>query len=153
MIPEKDFSKHKLFPGTTGNPFDIILHRLEEYEQTPLFIFILTLIALTAIGTIFTLIHQSISRSLILFGIILIDWNLIFWLPRAGRSFGPVKPAVLQLAIARCAFALIPFPLWLFVSIQFMGTAAIIYGFWIEPFQLKQRICPSKHLNCKKAQQ
>ena len=137
MIPEKDFSKHKLFPGTTGNPFDIILHRLEDYEQSPLFIFILTLIALTAIGTIFTLIHQSISRSLILFGIILIDWNLIFWLPRAGRSFGPVKPVVLQLAIARCAFALIPFPLWLFVLIQIMGTAAIIYGFWIEPFQLK----------------
>jgi uncharacterized protein len=137
LIPEKDFSKNKIFPGTTGNPFDVILHKLKDYENTSLISFVLTLIVLTAIGTIFSLIHQSFTRSLILFGIILIDWNLVAWLPRTGRSFGPVKPAVLQLAIARCVFALIPFPLWLFVLIQLMGTAAIIYGFWIEPFQLK----------------
>ena len=137
MIPEKDFSEHKVFPGTTGNPFDVILHWLKDYDHTPLIVFFLTLIALTALGTIFSLLQQSITRSLILFGIILIDWNLVAWLPRTGRSFGPVKPAVLQLAIARCAFALIPFPLWIFVLIQVMGTAAIIYGFWIEPFQLK----------------
>ena len=137
MIPEKDFSEHKNFPGTTGNPFDIVLHWLKDYEQTNIVIFILTLIALTCVGTIFSLIQQSFTRSLILFGIILIDWNLVAWLPRSGRSFGPAKPAVMQLAIARCVFALIPFPLWLFVLIQLIGTAAIIYGFWIEPFQLK----------------
>ena len=137
MIPEKDFSQHKVFPGTTGNPFDIVLHWLQDYEQTNIVIFFLTLIALTCIASIFSLIQQSFTRSLILFGIILIDWNLVAWLPRTGRSFGPTKPAVLQLAIARCFFTLIPFPLWLFVLIQAMGTAAIIYGFWIEPFQLK----------------
>lgn len=137
MIPEKDFSNHKTFPGTTGNPFDFILHWLEDYEHTSPIVFFLTLIALTAIATIFSLIHQSFTRSLILFGIILIDWNLVAWLPRAGRSFGPVKPAVLELAIARLFFALIPFPLWLFILVQLIGTAAVIYGFWIEPFQLK----------------
>lgn len=137
MIPEKDFSNHKNFPGTHGNPFDFILHWLKDYERTSLTVFILTLIVLTAIGTIFSLIHQSFTRSLILFGIILIDWNLVAWLPRTSRSFGPAKPAVLQLAIARCFFALIPFPLWLFVLVQLMGTSAVIYGFWIEPFQLK----------------
>ncbi|MDX9864455.1 MAG: metallophosphoesterase [Anaerolineaceae bacterium] len=137
MIPEKDFSKHKVFPGTTGNPFDVVLHWLKDYEHTPLICFVLTLIALTALGTVFSLIQHTLTRSLILFGIILIDWNLVAWLPRTGRSFGPVKPVILQLAIARCFFALIPFPLWLFVLIQLIGTAAVIYGFWIEPFQLK----------------
>jgi predicted MPP superfamily phosphohydrolase len=137
LIPEKDFSKHKVFPGTTGNPFDVVLHWLKDYEHTPLICFVLTLIALTALGTVFSLIQHTLTRSLILFGIILIDWNLVAWLPRTGRSFGPVKPVILQLAIARCFFALIPFPLWLFVLIQLIGTAAVIYGFWIEPFQLK----------------
>jgi len=137
LIPEKDFSKHKVFPGTTGNPFDVVLHWLKDYEHTPLICFVLTLIALTALGTVFSLIQHTLTRSLILFGIILIDWNLVAWLPRTGRSFGPVKPVALQLAIARCFFALIPFPLWLFVLIQLIGTAAVIYGFWIEPFQLK----------------
>lgn len=137
MIPEKGFSQHKHFPGTIGNPFDFILHWLNDYEQSSLLIFVLTLISLSIGGTIFTLVHQSISRTIILFGIILVDWNLVAWLPRMRRSFGPVKPAVLQLAVARCAFALLPFPLWLFTIIQIMGTAAVIYGFWIEPFQLK----------------
>jgi len=136
LIPEKDFSDTKHFPGTTGNPFDIVLHQLKDYENTPIIVFLLTLIALTAIGTVFSLIHTSFTHSLILFGIILIDWNLVGWLPRAQRSFGPIKPAVLQLAIARCFFALIPFPLWLFSLIQLIGTGLVIYGFWIEPFQL-----------------
>lgn len=144
MIPEKDFSEHKIFPGTTGNPFDVILHWLKDYERTPLIVFFLTLIALTIISTIFSLIHQSITRTVILFGIIIIDWNLVAWLPRMGRSFGPIKPAVLELAIARCFFALIPFPLWLFISIQLTGTAAIIYGFWVEPFLLKTTLMTLK---------
>ncbi len=137
MIPEKDFTDYTLFPGTTGNPFDKVLHWLKDYEQTHILVFIFTLIALTTTGTIFSLVQQSITRSIILFGIVLIDWNLVAWLPRTGRSFGPVKPAVLQLTVARSLFALLPVPVWLFTFIQLFGTALVIYGFWIEPFQLK----------------
>lgn len=137
MIPEKDFSRHKYFPGTHGNPFDIALHKLEDLDKLPILLFCIMLVILGLGGSVFYLLKHAFIASILLLLFFLVDWFLILGLPYKKRSFGAAKPAVIQLAIGRSIFALIPLPLWGFLVLQFLGTAALIYGFWIEPFRLK----------------
>lgn len=137
MIPPQDFSHKQNFPGTRGNVFDVLLHRLEDLDHLHTVIFGLLLLVLTGVSTLFYLLQRSWIESAWLFTLILLDWLLIAWLPRTGRSYGPVKPAVLLLALGRGFFALLSFPLWVFLALQTTGTAAVIYGFWIEPFRLQ----------------
>jgi predicted MPP superfamily phosphohydrolase len=137
LIPDKDFSNHKHFPGTHGNPFDVILHKLEDFDQLSDFLFLLLLGGISTLGTSLFLVRGMFSQSIALFMLILLDWLLIALLPRKGRSFGPVKPAVLLLSFGRAFFALAPLSLCFFLLLQILGTAAVIYGFWIEPFRLK----------------
>ncbi len=59
------------------------------------------------------------------------DWALLAALPRAGRSYGPPKPAALMLAVLRMSPAWLPLP-WNILA-QIAGTALVVYGFWIEP--------------------
>jgi predicted MPP superfamily phosphohydrolase len=137
LIPLKDFSKQKHFPGTHGNPFDIALHKLEELDGLPFLYFLLIVVLISFGGTLLYLVKRTFLQTGLLLLFILLDWLLIFWLPHKKRSFGPVKPAVLQLAIGRSIFALVPLPLWGFLALQTLGTAAMVYGFWVEPFQVR----------------
>ena len=72
--------------------------------------------------------------ALVLFAFYLGDWVILSMLPRAGKSFGPPKPPVFLLALLRAPFALLPFPWWILV--EFVGTALVIYAFWLEPHHL-----------------
>ncbi len=49
-MPRKDFSRTKYFPGTTGNPFDVILHGMDRIARLSdaAFAALLILIALIA---------------------------------------------------------------------------------------------------------
>lgn len=136
------FTEVEHFPGTTGNPFDTILHRLVELEKLPAPVF----------GAVLLLAAMLFARlnwfyGLGLWAFFLLDWALLAGLPSAGKSFGPAKPTVLILMIARGVLALVPFPLWLEAALQVIGTALVVYGFWIEPHRLtvtRQRLVSPK---------
>lgn len=125
----RDFRGRRTFPGTTGNPFDIILHRYADLEKLPgiLFTALLGLLALVP--------HPgNWIFSIVLLAFYLGDWALLALLPRFHRSYGPPKPPVLLLAIFRTLVALLPIPVTL--PFQVAGTLLIILGFWIEPQRL-----------------
>lgn len=127
---EKDFSHLKRFPGEVGNPFDILLHRLEAIERWPFWLFGGILLIPALLGGRF-----SWPGIFILWSFILLDWMLLRLLPAAGLSFGPARPSSLLLAILRIPFGLIPEPInWIF---QTLGTVLVAYGFWIEPHRLE----------------
>jgi hypothetical protein len=126
----RDFTHVKNFPGTLDNEFDIILRRFESIQNIPNWIFILILIFISLIAG-----YGRWTFSLIVLGFLLLDWLLLYLLPKYGRSYGPAKPPVLVLALLRLPFALIPQPISILV--QTIGTCLVIYGFWIEPHSLK----------------
>lgn len=127
----RDFSNKSRFPGETGNLLDIILHKAMLLERIPSPLFFALLIILCFAGYPN---NGIISIALIFF--FLFDWISISLLPRFKRSYGPAKPQVLSLAMLRILPVLIfPFSVWL--PLQVVGCLLQIYGFWIEPFQLK----------------
>lgn len=126
---KRNFSHLTRFPGTHGNDFDVILHWADRLEKVPAWLFALLLLALAALGALGDL---TWTGALWLF--LLGDWALLAALPRAGKSFGPAKPPALVLALARLPFALLPQPLA--VLAQLLGTALVVYGFWVEPHRL-----------------
>jgi predicted MPP superfamily phosphohydrolase len=75
------------------------------------------------------------------------DMTLLLSLPQQKVSFGPWKAQLFVLAMPRLVgtlgVALVAtllsgnWPLWLFLSVQVLGTAAFIRGYFIEPFKLK----------------
>lgn len=129
MEPIPDFSKHRNFPGTLDNEFDVVLRKTELLEKIPdvLFAGLLFLIAAPP-----TFGHWAWTAGLWVF--FLLDWLLLALLPRFGRSYGPAKPTTLILALMRMVFAFLPFPVA--VAMQSIGTLLVIDGFWIEPFRL-----------------
>ena len=75
------------------------------------------------------------------------DWLLLWWLPRSGRSFGPVGPQLLVKSIPRVGVALlVALPAWLagefglgiilLILLQLAGSAAYWWGMLHEPFAL-----------------
>jgi hypothetical protein len=66
---------------------------------------------------------------------LLLDWLLLAMLPRFGKSYGPPKPPVVFLAVARCLAAFLPLAAAL--PLQIIGTLLVLYGFWYEPHRLK----------------
>lgn len=130
------------YPGTEGNPFDIILRRLSQMENMPAWAFalILLVVALPAFS------HGNLAV-LGLWMFFLLDWALLASLPRAGMSFGPAKPVALILALARAVIALLPLPFWWELAAQISGTLLVIYGCWIEPHHLtltRQKLTTTK---------
>ena len=125
----QDFSHVKHFPGTTGNPFDIVLHRLNDLQKIPWVLFSLGLFILAWIPS-----YLDPKRAVGLFLFFLLDWAMMAALPRARVSFGPPRPPVLYLAILRIPFALLPLPYALVA--QVIGVLLVIYAFWIEPLRL-----------------
>lgn len=129
MEPIPDFSKRRNFPGTLDNEFDIILRRVDEVEKIPFPLFAGLLFCIALLPTF--------GRWLWTAGLLLFfmgDWVLLALLPRLHRSYGPPKPNTLILAILRMLFAFLPLPVAL--PLQFIGTALVLYGFWIEPNRL-----------------
>lgn len=129
-MQEKDFSSRTTFPGTSGNPFDVILHGLVRIQSIPWTIFVLLLAGLAFISSWGNWLY-AVSLWLFFF----IDWILLALLPRVGRSFGPPQPPALILALLRLIFGFLPPSISL--PLQVVGTAIVIYAFWIEPFQIK----------------
>lgn len=130
MTVEKDFSQLNRFPGETGNTFDLVLHKAEFLEQIPAIFLAAFLFGLAAWST-----QLYWPWTLTIFGFFLLDWLAIGLLPRFKRSFGPVQPPVLLLAILRSMVALLPFSVSL--PLQFLGTVLVVYSFWLEPHWLQ----------------
>lgn len=136
----KDFRHIKNFPGTEGNDFDVVLRRYAKIQDWPAWLFAFLLLVLAWISSPFDWLN-----SLGLFTFYLTDWLLLAQLPARGKSFGPPRPVSLILAVMRLPFAFLPSPInW---ALQFIGTALVIYGFWVEPHRIKithQRLQSSK---------
>jgi hypothetical protein len=75
------------------------------------------------------------------------DWLLLVWLPRLGRSFGPVGPQLLVQTAPRLAVAALSAILaWLFdptnggllllTVLQLLGSGLYLWGMLVEPFAL-----------------
>lgn len=125
-----DFSSRTNFPGEVGNPLDRILHSLEIIGKFRFLFFCILLSLLALTGSWFDL-----QKSMIAFCFMLLDWILISLLPRLDLSFGPSKPPVLILAVCRAIMGLLPLPIM--VILQVVGTLALVYGFFIEPFHIR----------------
>jgi len=125
MQPQ-DFSQRKTFPGTFHGRFDRILRALDAVERLPGVLFAVTLWFAALVPF-----HASWAKALLLLGFFLGDWLLLWALPVAGRSFGPLQPPALLLALMRLPFAFLPGP-WAWLM-QGLGTGLAYYAFWIEP--------------------
>jgi len=135
-LSPRSFANIESFPGTNGNPFDRLLHSLDHLEGWPLPLFVLVLLILSLIGTLpaWLATHTLPPMTGVLFTFFITDWLLIAFLPITRRSFGPVKPVVLMLAVLRTLFFFLPSG-WN-VAAEFIGTLLLLYGFYFEPFCL-----------------
>lgn len=141
----KDFSQRKSFPGEEGNPLDIILHSSENIEKIPVPIFIVVLFFIALIPS-----QGNWLRIIILWLFFILDWLLMIFLSRNGKSFGPSKPPAFMLAILRMLVGFIPHDISF--ALQFVGIGLVIYGFWYEPHKIKisyQKLQSSKLKNSK----
>jgi predicted MPP superfamily phosphohydrolase len=129
-VPIIDFNGLKTYPGEAGNVIDIFLHKAGLLENIPGLLYAVILLVLAALPT-----FGRWNYTFGLWGFFLLDWLLLAMLPRVGKSYGPPKPPVLFLALARCLAALLP--LVVALPLQILGTILVIYGFWIEPHRLK----------------
>ncbi len=133
MIPARDFSQRKSFPGTTGNPFDRVLHAGNALQKIPAPIF-----ALIAAGVGFLPAGSDFRITAPLWAAFILDWLLLAALPRFRRSYGPPQPPVLLLAVMRAIVAaLTASHPGVNLVLQILGVALVIYGFWIEPHTLR----------------
>jgi uncharacterized protein len=125
-----EFSKRKSFPGETGNPIDVLLHKTSDFEQIPtgLFFIILFLIA-------FIPAFWDWRKSAFLFIFITLDWLLFSSLPRFNKSFGPFKISVFLLAILR--LILTALPLGFNLGLNVIGFLLVFWGVWVEPHRIK----------------
>ena len=131
LMSKPDFTQRRSFPGTDGNPFDRLMDiaNLLEHLSAPLFAALLLVLA--GVPTTFSF---SLSLSFILWLFYLGDWALLAALPRARKSFGPARPTTLLLALLRLPALILPAPLAL--TLQAIGTALVVYAFWVEPQRL-----------------
>ncbi len=131
MIQAKDFSKRENFPGRSGNMFDIALHSAMELENIPAGLFFLFLVGISLFGY-----YINGLNCLILVVFFIFDWISISLLPKYRRSYGPIKPQVLLLAVFRLLPVLFTVPtIWIYLEL--LGCILQIYAFWIEPYQIK----------------
>lgn len=126
----RDFSHNKTYPGISGNPFDVTLHRLVALQKIIPPVFALVLLFLAFGFNLF-----QCQPSLVLFSIYLLDWLLLTLLPRFNKSYGPPQPPVLMLAVMRGLVALV-IPFWFSLALQILGVFLVIWGFWIEPHRI-----------------
>jgi hypothetical protein len=85
----------------------------------------------------------ALAAALVAFGVTVADGLSLALLPRLGRSFGPVTPPLLGLAVVRTTLTALTGLLWptlaglLVVSaLQLAIFAIAFYATWIEPFHI-----------------
>ena len=76
----------------------------------------------------------------------LVDWLLLWWLPRSGRSFGPVGPQLIMMTLPRVGAAVVTvllalgfgqaFGLRTLLIFQLFGSFVYLWGMLHEPFAL-----------------
>lgn len=125
-LPPRSFENSNWLPGTAGNPFDTILNAGSAVSQIPDFAFFIILAFLSSLVA-----WANLLKAVCLLAFMLIDWLLIALLPKTQRSYGPVKPVVLVLAVLRSLFGLLP--LWPSLVLQGIGTLLVLVGFYFEP--------------------
>lgn len=125
----RDFSTQHRFPGTVSSPFDGLIRLADAVERLPAPVFAALLFALALVPT-----RGDLPLAFGLWLFFAGDWALLAALPRAHKSFGPAKPPTLLLACLRAIPAVLPLP-WSPLA-QIIGTALVIYGFWIEPHRV-----------------
>jgi predicted MPP superfamily phosphohydrolase len=131
LIKAKDFTHLNRFPGETGNLFDILLHKAMDIEKIQGFVFFAVLLSLS-----FTGYPVNQWNCLLILPFFIFDWLSIYLLPKYKRSFGPIKPQVIILAILRMIPVIfLHSDIWL--PLEILGCIFQIYGFWIEPFNIK----------------
>ncbi len=129
-------------PGYRPNYIHVIITVAGFLERIPPLALTPTWLALSAIGC-WPWETLRLPAAALLFGLILTDGISLALLPRTGRSFGPVTPPLLALALARTALHVglgLAWPtlpgLLLTAALQLAILTASIYATWIEPFRL-----------------
>jgi len=110
-------------------------------ESVPGWIILLVLVALaTCVGLVWrSTLPLGISTAGWL-SFALLDWGLLTGLPRTRRSFGPIHPSLLALAILRAVLATLlqsAGSVWLALSAMAALTGLVWYTTWVEPFQIR----------------
>jgi len=103
----------------------------------------LIILAIPALGAGF-LWHKNLIVTSFLLGMNALDWLSLLMLPKLKRSFGPVMPPLLSLAVVRTALTILvgwlgswtTGALWAVIGLQFAVLAISTYGLWYEPFHL-----------------
>jgi hypothetical protein len=124
-IKPKDFSDRKYYPGTDEHPFTFInqIQGIVEKIPAPLYAIIFS-------GLIY-LISRDVKRSILIGAVVLLDYILLVLLPKLKLSFGPPTLTLILLGILRMPFLAFSFPIAL--TFQILGTALVIYAFYLEP--------------------
>ena len=120
-----------MFPGTVSSPFDAMVRFGDAVDRLPAPVLAITLFLLALAPTRLNL---PLAFGLWLF--FLGDWVLMLLLPRFGKSYGPAQPPTIMLAVLRLIPAALFGPPWFWLA-QVLGTALVVYAFWIEPHQLR----------------
>ncbi len=129
-MTQRNLTDRRRVPGTRSSRFDGLVRLGDAVETIPPALFAVLLFLLALVPTL-----GNLPGAIVLWLFFLGDWALLAALPRAGKSYGPAKPPTLILAVLRLVPAALPFPLnWL---AQAIGTALVIYGFWIEPHRIR----------------
>ncbi len=102
---------------------------MAQIQALPSLVVFAILLAIAALVSFF-----QWDRAFPLWGFMLLDWVLIWLLPRFRLSFGPANPPALALALPRAIVGL--FPPIISLPLQVIGTLLVIYGFYIEPQRL-----------------
>ena len=122
-----------------------MLHRIltapVALEALPGWIILLVLVALaTGVGLVW---RSTVPLGIATAGWLcfaLLDWGLLAGLPRTRRSFGPIHPSLLALALLRAVLASLLQPAgsgWLALTAMAAVTGLVWYATWVEPFQIR----------------
>ena len=125
------------YPGTSAKRlFHRFLVEPAFIEKMPRVVVLLLLVA--AAAGLELILHET-TLTLIFFAILLTDWLLLLGLRHTGRSFGPIVPSLLGLALLRFLLALLlagSSVRWLFWMLMAGISLLVWYSTWIEPQRL-----------------
>ena len=124
-VQPKNFTGRKYYPGTSEHPFHFISTLQAVLEKVPAPFYIILF------GGITFLISKDFSKSVLIGVAVLLDWLLLFFLPKLKLSYGPPTLTMVLLGLMRLPFLLFIFPISL--VFQILGTLLVIYAFCIEP--------------------
>lgn len=130
------------YPGT--DPTNL-LHRAlmapAALEKLPSRVVLLLLAGLAAgVGGAWLSTPHAVTAAAGWLAVVLLDWLLLAGLPRTRRSFGPVRPPLLALAVVRAGMAaLISLTggAWLMLGCMAAVTLLAWYATWVEPFDIR----------------